>query len=113
MPIKVSLDTSLDPPVTVDPTTEKVDHGYQTITWVPAPNQPPFTFHDVQFLIKPNPFSRPTITTNPVKMTVTENNTSSADHPYIIYVKLNGTIYNSKPKKGGTGGGGTPVIHNN
>lgn len=113
MTVKVSLDTTKNPPVTVKPSPENVNRGNQTITWVPEANQPPFAFNDVQFLTTPNPFSAPTITNGPAKMTVTENNTATADFPYTISVILNGKVYSSAGSQKGGVGNGTPVIHNN
>lgn len=112
MTIKVSLNVNADPPVTVNPAKENVNRGNQRITWVPAANQPAFTFDNVVFPANA-PFSSPTITDNPVEMTVTENNTSTADYPYTLTVNLNGTIYSSAPSKKQGVGNGTPIIHNN
>ena len=113
MTIKVSLDVNASPPVTVNPDKEHVNSGNQTITWVPAANQPAFTFTGVTFSTTPNPFSAPTITTDPAKMTVTEDNsTPGVDYPYTITVSLNGISYSSASS--GIGGkAGDPVIHNN
>ncbi|MGH8042601.1 MAG: hypothetical protein ACREPN_11210 [Rudaea sp.] len=113
MTIKVSLDTSATPPVTVNPTKEHVNNGNQTVIWVPAANQPAFAFVGVTFSTNPNPFSAPTISSNPVQMSVTENNTQSGvDYPYTITVSYNGTNYNSGTQ-GIRAGGGSPIIHNN
>jgi len=112
MTIKVSLTVNATPPVTVNPEKENVNRGNQTITWVPASNQPAFTFVGVTFA-QPNPFSPPTISTSPVQMSVTEDNVSSGtDYPYTITVQLNGVNYSSSGAGIG-GGGGTPIIHNN
>ena len=111
MTIKVSLTITGTPPVTVNPEKENVNSGNQTVTWVPASNQPAFTFVGVTF-VQPNPFSPPTISTNPVQMSVTETNSNSgAEYPYTITVQLNGVNYSSGTGIGG--GGGTPIIHNN
>lgn len=110
MTIKVSLNTNDDPPVTVDPSRENVNRGNQTITWVPAAQQQPWTFDNVVFPSNA-PMGPPTKTNGP-KMTVTDNNTGTADYPYTLTVNLNGTIYSTASGKGGVGGG-SPIIHNN
>ena len=113
MSIKVYLDTSANPPVTVSPTTENVNSGNQTITWKPAANQPAFTFVGVTWWTTPNPFSAPTITTNPVEMSVTEDNTNSGvDYKYTIEVSYLNQTYCSQ-QQSPIANGGTPKIHNN
>ncbi len=115
MTIKVSLDTNAAPPVTVKPKTENINNGNQTIEWVPDSNQPAFTFVGVTFpTAPPGQFSSPSISNNPVCMTVTDNNNSQSnkgDFPYTLTVNLNGTDYSTG--SGIQGGGGDPVIHNN
>lgn len=114
MTIKVSLNPTADPPVTVSPTVENVNQGNQTITWVPAQGQPAFTFVGVAFLTGQNQFSNLANSTSPVQMSVTENNDNSgADFPYVIMVNLNGVDYCSVKQDETTGNGGTPIIHNN
>lgn len=112
MSIKVSLNTTADPAVTVNPTTENINEGNQTIDWVPASQQPDFTFVGVAFLGE-NPFNAPVI--GPGQMSVTEfNNNSGSDYPYVIMVNLDGIDYCSVPSSDAEGTpGGTPVIHNN
>lgn len=113
MTIKVSLDINATPPVTVNPDKENVNRGNQTVTWVPAADQPSFTFVGVTFSTDPNPFSPPTITSDPVKMTVTDSNTKSGiDYPYQLTVMSNNIAYKSATL-GIDGVGGDPVIHNN
>ncbi|HZX89311.1 MAG TPA: hypothetical protein VFE67_01615 [Rudaea sp.] len=115
MTIKVSLVTSATPPVTVKPATENINSGNQTIEWVPDSNQPAFTFVGVTFPTAPSgQFSAPSISTDPVCMTVIDNNNSQSskgNFPYTLTVSLNGTNYSTGP--GIQGGGGDPVIHNN
>jgi hypothetical protein len=115
MTIKVSLNVNAKPPVapvSVNPTKENVNRGNQRITWVRDANQPAFTFDNVAF--PPNaPFSAPTKTGNGTEMTVTENNTATADYPYTLTVNLNGTIYSTAPSTKKGVGNGTPIIHNN
>lgn len=114
MSIKVSLDTNADPPVTVNPTVENVNNGNQTITWVPAQGQQAFTFVGVAFLTGQDQFANLATSTNPVQMSVTENNNNSgANCPYVIMVNLDGIDYCSVLSTGTTGNGGTPTIHNN
>ena len=116
MAIKVHLDTQATPPVTVQPTTENINSGNQTIKWQPGDNQPAFTFVGVTWWTTPNPFSQPTITTDPVEMSVTEDNDDSgANYQYTITVNYNGTDYSSLAQPVGrrVGNGGTPTIHNN
>ncbi len=114
MSIKVSLDTNADPPVTVNPTVENVNNGNQTITWVPAAEQPDFTFVGVAFLKDQSQFGKLAVSTSPVQMSVTENNNNSgANYPYVIMVNLDGIDYCSVLSTGTTGNGGTPTIHNN
>lgn len=113
MTIKVSLDINAIPAVTVSPVKENVNSGNQTVVWVPATDQPSFTFVGVTFSTNPNPFSAPTITSNPVQMSVTDSNTKSGvDYPYMITVALNGINYNSATL-GIRGNNGDPMIHNN
>jgi len=113
MTIKVSLDINATTPVTVNPDTEHVNNGNQTVTWVPAANQPNFTFVGVTFSTSPNPFSPPTITSDPVQMSVTDSNTKSGiDYPYQITVLSNSITYQSA-KLGIGGKAGDPMIHNN
>lgn len=114
MTIKVSLSPNADPPVTVNPTVENVNQGNQTITWVQAQGQPDFTFVGVAFLKDQDQFTNLATSTNPVQMSVTENNdTSGTNYPYVIMVNLNGVDYCSVKQDGTTGNGGTPTIHNN
>lgn len=113
MTIKVSLDINATPPVTVKPVKEKVNSGNQTVIWVPDANQPNFTFVGVTFSTTPNPFSTPTITSDPVQMSVNDNNTKSdVDYPYQLAVMLNDVTYKSATL-GISGVGGDPMIHNN
>lgn len=114
MSIKVSLDTNADPPVTVNPTVENVNNGNQTITWVPAAEQPDFTFVGVAFLKDQSQFGNLAVSTSPVQMSVTENNDDPGqNYPYVIMVNLDGIDYCSVLSTGTTGNGGTPTIHNN
>lgn len=114
MSIKVYLNITADPAVTVNPTTENVNEGNQTVEWVPAAQQPDFTFVGVAFPGSSSLFTTPVI--SPGQMSVTEfNNNSGDDYPYVIMVNLDGIDYCSVPSSviTGGGGGGTPIIHNN
>lgn len=113
MSIKVYLDINADPAVTVSPTTENVNEGNQTIEWVPAAQQPDFTFIGLAFPGNSNQFTD--LVVDPTQMSVTEfNNNSGDDYPYVIMVSLDGVDYCTVPSGDITGGGdGTPIIHNN
>lgn len=113
MSIKVSLNTTSNPPVTVDPEVENVNNGNQTITWVPAQNQPDFTFVGVAFLTQPNPFAGPAFSSNAQQMTVSDDNSTPGTFPYIIMVNSEGIDYCSAAASGIIGNGGTPKIKNN
>lgn len=60
MPVQVKLNTSANPPVTVQPPVHSVNKGNQTITWVPFANQN-FTFVSLGFANNPSCFSTPTV----------------------------------------------------
>lgn len=106
--IQVSLDTSASPPVTCSPKHQGVNNGNQTLYWTPAQNQS-FTFKSLVFLNNPTCFSNLTITAS--QISVTDDNTTPGDYPYILTVTYNGTDYNTTG--GVAGGGGDPSIKNN
>jgi hypothetical protein len=114
MTIKVYLNTAATPPVTVDPTCHHVNHGNETIVWVPGAQQN-FTFSSLQIPVPPpvppatSPFGTPTV--SPSEITVTDNNGATGEYEYIISVSYNGTIYSSDAN-GVKAGGGNPSIKN-
>lgn len=113
MAIQVSLNTSGNPAVTVNPVVQNVNSGNQTITWSVAQNQN-FTFVGVAFLSGQSQFTNLTISQNGTQMTVQENNNSSGtNYPYVIMVQQNGVDYCSISTTSLPGNGGTPTIHNN
>ncbi|RDI97580.1 hypothetical protein DVT68_14890 [Dyella solisilvae] len=113
MTIKVYLDTTQTPPVTVNPEIHNVNHGNETITWVPGDNQS-FAFSGLTIpagnYTPPNPFGTPVVTDG--EITVTDSNGSSATYLYIISVTSGGQTYSSNAVGIG-GGAGNPSIKNN
>lgn len=110
MAVQVSLDTTADPPVTVNPRVHNVNNGNQTIKWERANNQT-FTFTSLSGLPDP-PFGTPSISDS--EITITDNNTGPVAYGYTIVVSLNGVQYSTAPSRpnprdqGNTG----PVINN-
>jgi hypothetical protein len=117
MTIKVSLDTSVTPPVvTVHPNPFNVNNGNETIKWVPAAQQN-FTFYSLTIPDPPqanSPFGTPQITS--LEITVTDNNGSpnAVPYPYQICVtdNVSGATYCSAGAGIAGGGGGQPSIKN-
>jgi len=95
MAIQVSLDTSANPPVTVQPRVHDVNNGNQTIKWERASNQT-FTFTSLSGLPNP-PFGTPSVSSS--EITVTDNNTSAVAYGYNIVVTLNGVQYSTAPSR--------------
>ncbi|HEY2397240.1 MAG TPA: hypothetical protein VGH81_14860 [Rudaea sp.] len=110
MAIEVKLNTAASPPVTVQPRVHSVNHGNQTIEWVPFA-QENFTFVSLTGLPNP-PFSTPTVTDT--KITVTDDNQnagSAVDYFYTIVVCSDGVEYSSAPSRI-SGGSSDPTIKN-
>lgn len=95
MAVQVSLDTTADPPVTVNPRVHDVNSGNQTIKWERASNQT-FTFTSLTGLPNP-PFGTPSVSAS--EITVTDNNTSAAAYGYNITVTLNNVSYSTAPSR--------------
>lgn len=94
MAVQVSLDTSANPPVTVNPQIHNVNNGNQTIKWERANNQT-FTFTSLSSLPNP-PFGQPSISDS--EITITDNNQNNGPdqyYPYTIVVTQNGVQYSS------------------
>lgn len=106
--IQVKLDTTANPPVTLIPNHQAVNRGNQSIEWTPFANET-FTFVSLTFTTTPNPFSTPTVSNS--QISVTDNNSSTADYPYVIVVSSGGVQYSTAP--GLTADNSTPVIKNN
>ncbi|HET7556799.1 MAG TPA: hypothetical protein VFK08_01845 [Rhodanobacteraceae bacterium] len=95
MAVQVSLDTTANPPVTVNPRVHDVNQGNQTIKWERASNQT-FTFSSLTGLPTP-PFGTPTVSDS--EITVTDNNTSAAAYGYTIVVTYGGQQYGTAPSR--------------
>ncbi|MGN6312173.1 MAG: hypothetical protein ACTHMO_00255 [Rhodanobacteraceae bacterium] len=95
MAVQVSLDTSADPPVTVNPRVHDVNSGNQTIKWERASNQT-FTFTSLTGLPNP-PFGTPSVSDS--EITVTDNNTSAAAYGYTVLVTYNNQQYSTAPSR--------------
>lgn len=95
MAVQVSLDTTADPPVTVNPRVHDVNNGNQTIKWERASNQT-FTFTSLTGLPNP-PFDTPSVSAS--EITVTDNNTGAAAYGYNITVTLNNVSYGTAPTR--------------
>ncbi|MEO5621910.1 MAG: hypothetical protein ABJB02_05905 [Dokdonella sp.] len=110
MEIQVKLDPNANPPVTVLPVHQSVNHGNQTLIWVPFANEN-FAFVSLTGLPNP-PFSNPAVSAS--KITVTDNNQNNGPevvYPYTIVVSANGTSYSSA-KASPILGNGNPTINN-
>jgi hypothetical protein len=95
MAVQVSLDTSANPPVTVQPRVHNVNRGNETIKWERASNQT-FTFSSLTGLPNP-PFGTPGV--SDTEITITDNNTSADAYGYTIVVMLNGVPYSTAPSR--------------
>jgi hypothetical protein len=122
--IQVKLDTSANPPVTVQPQVQSINRGNSQIQWTPFASQN-FTFVSLTGLPNP-PFSGLSVTSSSI--TVQDDNTVAGDYTYTITVSsggnnydTNGTISADPPGRGHShakaegllGGGGSPTIKNN
>lgn len=96
MAVQVSLDTSANPPVTVNPRVHNVDNGNQTVKWERANNQT-FTFASLSGLPNP-PFGTPP-TVSDSEITISDDNTSAAAYGYTIVVNYNGQQYSTLPSQ--------------
>jgi len=96
MAIQVSLNTSANPPVTVQPPIHDVNNGNQTIKWERASNQT-FTFTSLSGLPNP-PFSSPSVSATEISVVDNnQNNGPAVYYPYTIVVTQNGVQYSSSP----------------
>ena len=111
MAVQVSLDTSTNPPVTVNPQIHDVNNGNQTIKWERASNQT-FTFTSLSGLPNP-PFGTPSVSSTEITVADdNQNNGPAVYYAYTIVVTLNGKQYStaaSSPRAQATG----PSIKNN
>jgi hypothetical protein len=110
MAIQVSLDTTADPPVTVNPRVHDVNQGNHTIKWERGSNET-FTFTSLTGLPDP-PFGPPSVSDD--EITISDDNTSAVAYGYTIVVTLNGVEYStdsSQPKIADQNAGG-PIINN-
>lgn len=109
--VKVSLNTTATPPVTLDPNTCPVNLGKDSVRWVQNSQSPikGFTFYSLTGLPDP-PFDTPTKNQNQTEISIGDDNTSPGEYPYTIVVSYNGAQYSSAASITGNGG---PTIKNN
>ena len=92
--ITVSLNTSANPPVTVDQPTLSVGPGLQTITWVPAAGQN-FSFTSLTGLPNP-PFSQAHVSNGSISISDNNNGPGVQNYyTYTIVVTFNGQQYST------------------
>jgi hypothetical protein len=110
--ITVSLNTSADPPVTVNtPTLVITSTGEQTIQWVPG-GSTSFTFTSLQVLTSPNPITVGPITGSLITAQDDNDTPGTFTYPYRIVVTANGVQY-STDRQGTTGDDpGDPRVEN-
>src|SRR5690348_8981212 len=110
MAVQVSLDTTANPPVTVNPRVHDVNRGNQTVTWERASNQT-FTFSSLSGLPNP-PFGTPSVSDS--EITVSDNNTGPVAYGYTIVVTYNNQQYSTAPSRPNPReqGNGGPVVNN-
>lgn len=111
MAVEVSLNTSANPPVTVNPQIHHVNQGNQTIEWKPANNQS-FTFFSLSIDGNPSCFGTPNVSNG--EITVTDDNPGTDTYyPYTIVVTSSGVPYSSAPSRPNpTAQNSGPNIHN-
>lgn len=104
--LRVSLDTSLNPAVRVDP----VAYGKSKMRWKPEKGSNNFIFEGIQFLKSAgNPFEIKEVTNDKIKV---DNEKSSGDWEYILTVKDKQGNSHTSTTMGGPPTGGKPVIRN-
>ncbi|MGA8278726.1 MAG: hypothetical protein WB784_11105 [Rhodanobacteraceae bacterium] len=112
MPITVTLNTSLKPPVMVTPSPfEVTKKGLSEIAWAPAKGQT-FKFESLTFADNPGVFSGKKVTDGAIS--INDNNETvggEINYPYTIVVSLDGVNYSSATAEPG-GDGSAPVIRN-
>lgn len=110
MAVQVSLNTSANPPVSVNPQVHDVNQGNQTVKWERANNQT-FTFASVSGLPNP-PFSNLSVSDSEV--TISDDNPGvDAYYLYTIVVNYNGQQYSSAPSRPNpTAQNSGPSVHN-
>ena len=109
--IKVSLNTSVTPALTVDPVKHEVNARNDTIKWKESPTSPTkgFTFTSLTFSGNPTCFED--LDVGATEISVDDDNTGPNEYPYTIVVSYNGQQYSSAGARiGGTGG--DPSIKN-
>lgn len=108
--VKVSLNITASPPVTLNPNNCPVNPGNDTIRWVEDPQSPTkgFTFSSLTGLPDP-PFDN--LTKTATEISVDDDNTAAAEYPYTIAVSYNNTLYSSAGAKIG-GNPGDPTVNN-
>lgn len=111
MAVQVSLNTSANPPVTVNPQVHDVNQGNQTVKWERANNQT-FTFASLSGLPSPPFGASPTISDS--EMSITDNNPGTDTYyAYTITVNYNGQQYSSSPSQPRiTDQNSGPTVHN-
>lgn len=111
MAVEVSLNTSANPPVIVNPQIHNVNQGNQTIKWKPANNQT-FTFSSLSIDGNPSCFGTPSVSDS--EISVTDNNTGTDTYyAYTVIVTYNNKQYSSAPSKPNpTAQSSGPTIHN-
>jgi hypothetical protein len=108
--IKVSLNTSASPAVTLDPVKHEVTAGNDTIKWKESPTSPTkgFTFTSLTFVGNPTCFED--LDVGATEISVDDDNTGPNEYPYTIVVTYNGQQYSSSGQIGGNPG--DPTINN-
>jgi hypothetical protein len=112
MTISVSLNTSVNPPVTCDPPIKDKDRGHDTVTWKPASGEK-FAFASLSMHGNPACFGTPNVQNN--KITISDNNSggsSVGEFPYTLTVTLDGKTYSTAGQGGPGAGEGDPMIRN-
>jgi hypothetical protein len=107
--VKVTLDPTKTPPVSLVPNTLDIDCHGETVHWVPADQTSTFTFVALVFE-DDNPFCNVVVKQNPREITARDINQSGRSYLYRIWVRLNTNFYSSD---GGTTIAGGPTIRNN
>ena len=126
--LKVHLDISANPPVTVSEKCKSIKKANEKIQWTPARNSQTFTFENVHFFDKSNPFPARDKVIECCKITQTDryrgkpNGYGSGEWEYVLYVTRDRKTYTSiekhrrrkakKAEDSGPGGGGGPKIKN-
>ncbi|MBS0431759.1 MAG: hypothetical protein JSS21_05060 [Proteobacteria bacterium] len=108
--ISVSLNTSNNPPVSINPESQPVSASNSMITWTPSSSGQAFTFTNVVGL-PPVVFTNKQISNGQISIM---DGGQSGIYPYAIVVTSNGVQYSSQPSQPDpTNQAVGPHIHNN